>query len=74
MPEAREPESKKPDIEATCSPAKTNSARARVYDEMFAEVAQLRQCLVYVWVDDISANRRIAVYGGYYHKAGVTAC
>ena len=33
---------------------------------MFADVVHLRQCLVYVWVDDMAGNRRIAIYGGYY--------
>jgi hypothetical protein len=43
---------------------------------MFADMVALRQCLVYVWVDDIPAHREIAVYGGFYPKQGTwrTAC
>ena len=39
---------------------------------MFADIVAARQCLVYVWVDDIPAHRSIAVYGGFYPKRGTS--
>ena len=47
---------------------------------MFGHVRALRelrggclpQSLVWVWVDDIEPNQRIAVYGGFYHRPGAS--